>query len=255
MYTYAFNSARKRMSTVVDSGNGAFVLHCKGAAEIILKLCTSVLLADGSRVPLDQQRLDQLHNQIDQLTGSSLRVLCLATREFTEPLNWASLLDDPPEKSMTCVAIIGILDPLRAGVPGAVKACQDAGITVRMVTGDNLTTAKKIAQQCGIYTPSNEGIALEGPEFARLCEADPGMYFSSHILPIRFAGAIDRLLPNLQVLARSSPTDKYNLVKMLKHNSQIVAVTVRLLFLPQTSLRRHILRQKKKTKMTWGRSL
>jgi calcium-translocating P-type ATPase len=80
-----------------------------------------------------------------------------------------------------------------------------------MVTGDNLTTAKKIAEQCGIYNPKNGGIALEGPEFNRIYKNNPE--------------DIDPLLPNLQVLARSSPQDKLHLVKRLRKNAQVVSVT------------------------------
>jgi calcium-translocating P-type ATPase len=93
-------------------------------------------------------------------------------------------------------------------VPEAVRRCIEAGITVRMVTGDNIDTAKKIAEQCSIYTPNTGGIAMIGPDFAKLTP-----------------GELDKILPKLQVLARSSPTDKHTLVKRLRKNNQIVAVT------------------------------
>lgn len=119
--------------------------------------------------------------------------------------------ESPPEEDLICIGILGILDPLRAGVPEAVQILSAAGITVRMVTGDNLTTAKKIAEQCGIYTPNNGGLAMEGPEFNRIYKSNPE--------------DIDKFLPNLQVLARSSPQDKLHLVKRLRKNGQIVSLT------------------------------
>lgn len=104
------------------------------------------------------------------------------------------------------LGIFGIQDPVREGVPDAVRQCQRAGVFVRMVTGDNINTAKAIAQQCGIYTPG--GIAIEGPEFRQL----------NH-------GRINELIPNLQIIARSSPDDKKILVNQLKELGDTVAVT------------------------------
>ncbi|CEJ04353.1 Putative Calcium-translocating P-type ATPase, PMCA-type [Rhizopus microsporus] len=98
------------------------------------------------------------------------------------------------------------VDPLRPGVKEAVKACQKAGVFIRMVTGDNVVTAKSIAKQCGIYTPG--GIVMEGPVFRNL---------PTH--------QMDAILPRLQVLARSSPEDKQILVRRLRELGDIVAVT------------------------------
>jgi Ca2+-transporting ATPase len=102
--------------------------------------------------------------------------------------------------------IVGIQDPVRPGVPTAVRKAQGAGVTVRMVTGDNMETARAIATECGIYTDG--GVVMEGPQFRRLPEAE-----------------MDAVLPKLQVLARSSPEDKRVLVMRLKALGEIVAVT------------------------------
>ncbi|CEI89963.1 Putative Calcium-translocating P-type ATPase, PMCA-type [Rhizopus microsporus] len=110
------------------------------------------------------------------------------------------------DKNLTFIGVVGIEDPLREGVPEAVQACQRAGVFVRMVTGDNLVTAKSIAKQCGIYTPG--GIVMEGPAFRKLPLAE-----------------MDAILPRLQVLARSSPEDKRILVSRLRELGDIVAVT------------------------------
>jgi Ca2+-transporting ATPase len=109
-------------------------------------------------------------------------------------------------KHLVLLGIFGIQDPLRKGVPEAVQACQRAGVIVRMVTGDNISTAKAIAQQCGIL--SEVGLVMEGPTFRKLSTSE-----------------MDSIIPRLQVLARSSPTDKQILVKRLKHLGHIVAVT------------------------------
>ena len=107
---------------------------------------------------------------------------------------------------MTLVAIVGIQDPLREGVKDSVARCQAAGITVRMVTGDNLLTAKATARECGILT--EDGSVIDGHSFRKL-----GVV------------GMNRIIPCLQVLARSSPEDKKVLVKALQALGEIVAST------------------------------
>ncbi|KAK2944226.1 ion-transporting P-type ATPase [Blattamonas nauphoetae] len=115
--------------------------------------------------------------------------------------------DAPPEEDMVLVGITGIKDPLRVEVPSAIEDCNHAHIVVRMVTGDNIVTAMHIAEECGIYDPKF-GIAMEGPLFRQLAEEDRA-----------------RILPKLQVLARSSPIDKQILVDGLQKLGHVVAVT------------------------------
>jgi len=116
--------------------------------------------------------------------------------------------DQFSSEKLTVVGIVGIQDPLRPEVPDAVKACQRAGVVVRMVTGDNLVTAKNIAINCGIFKDDGSMIAMEGPVFRELSEDQ-----------------LDEILPKLRVLARSSPLDKQILVNKLKESGEIVAVT------------------------------
>lgn len=106
-------------------------------------------------------------------------------------------------------------------VPEAIRKCQRAGITVRMVTGDNVNTARSIATKCGIYKPGEDMLVLEGKEFnQRIRDADGEV--QQHLL--------DKVWPKLRVLARSSPTDKYTLVKGIidskaTESREVVAVT------------------------------
>ncbi|KAJ3334389.1 hypothetical protein HDU76_000085 [Blyttiomyces sp. JEL0837] len=109
-------------------------------------------------------------------------------------------------RHLICAAVVGIEDPLRAGVPEAVKQCQDAGVFVRMVTGDNVSTARSIATKCGIL--SRGGLVMEGSYFRNMSPEE-----------------MAEKLPRLQVLARSSPTDKQLLVSNLKALGETVAVT------------------------------
>ncbi|KAH7825098.1 P-type ATPase (P-ATPase) Superfamily Protein [Monocercomonoides exilis] len=115
--------------------------------------------------------------------------------------------EEAPESDLILIGITGIKDPLRPEVKVAMQDCHDAHIVVRMVTGDNIITAMHIAEEAGIYDPK-EGIAMEGPVFRNLSEEDR-----------------KKILPRLQVLARSSPIDKHTLVSGLKDLGHVVAVT------------------------------
>ena len=117
-----------------------------------------------------------------------------------------SAFGKPPEHDLNILCIVGIKDPVRKEVPEAVQTCQNAGIKVRMVTGDNIHTAKHIAEECGILT--EYGLSIEGPEFRKLN-----------------AQQLEDIVPKLDVLARSSPEDKFTLVKTLKVLGEVVAVT------------------------------
>lgn len=203
---YDFNSARKRMSTVVlnknKSASSPYTIYTKGASEVILRRCTNMLSEDGTVAPLPASQTEELMGFIDTLAEQGLRTLTLAYKELPE---WTKEME-APEEDLTLIGIVGILDPIRHLVPEAVKACQFAGITVRMVTGDNVKTAKKIATDCGIYREG--GKALDGPDFAKMSDSD-----------------LDKILPTLQVLARATPADKERLVARLKYKGEVVAVT------------------------------
>jgi len=156
---YPFSSARKAMSTVIKTENG-FRLYSKGASEIILSRCDKIMLFNGTRVevvPLEEHHRKEVSAAIHEFATDALRTICTAYCDIRDEPNW----DNPPEDNMTLLALVGIRDPLRPEVPGAVATCQRAGITVRMVTGDNIVTAQNIAKACGILRPG--GICLEGP--------------------------------------------------------------------------------------------
>ena len=201
---YTFSSARKRMSTIVPLRSGGakpYRLHCKGASEIILGRCTTQLDEHGNIVPLHPNQLAEMEKSIDHMAEKGLRTLTLAYKDV-EHCDY----EEAPETQMTLVAILGIMDPVRNGVPDAVRTCQRAGIVVRMVTGDNVKTAKKISEDCGIYTAG--GVVLEGPAFQKMSDYE-----------------LDEVLPKLQVLARAQPHDKLRLVERLQALGHVVAVT------------------------------
>ncbi|KAK5168038.1 plasma membrane calcium [Saxophila tyrrhenica] len=214
-----FDSSRKCMGMVFKLNNGkGYRLIVKGASEIMLKYSNQILRdptngVDAATMTGDNRKT--LAGLIDAYASRSLRTIGFIYRDFETfpPRNARMQEDDKTQvvfedmcKDMIFLGVVGIQDPLRAGVPEAVKDCIKAGVFPRMVTGDNLTTAKAIATECGIFTPG--GIALEGPEFRKMSDAEQR-----------------NVIPKLQVLARSSPDDKRKLVKRLKEMGETVAVT------------------------------
>ena len=155
-----FNSEKKRMGVALETPEGGLRAHCKGASEIILAACDKVINSDGVVVSIDKESSDYLTSTINQFAGEALRTLCLA---YIELENGFSDKDPIPATGYTCIGVVGIKDPVRPGVKESVEMCRSAGILVRMVTGDNINTAKAIARECGILT--DDGIAIEGPDF------------------------------------------------------------------------------------------
>ncbi|RMB99218.1 hypothetical protein DUI87_23951 [Hirundo rustica rustica] len=201
---YTFNSVRKSMSTVLRSGAG-FRMYSKGASEIILRKCTKILDKNGEpRLFKVKDRDEMVKKVIEPMACHGLRTICLAFRDFpadAEP-DWDS--ENEILSDLTCIAVVGIEDPVRPEVPDAILKCQRAGITVRMVTGDNINTARAIATKCGILLPGEDFLCLEGKEFNRLIRNEKGEVEQEQL---------DKIWPKLRVLARSSPTDKHTLVK------------------------------------------
>jgi len=156
-------------------------------------------------LPIEEDTLVELMKEItDDQVKDDLPIIPELTDE--EILSHNAALTEIGNKELTFMSLVGIEDPVRPGVPEAVATCRNAGVRVRMVTGDNINTARAIATKCGIYTQG--GIAMEGPKFRTLTEEQ-----------------MDQILPRLQVLARSSPTDKQILVGRLKYLGETVAVT------------------------------
>ena len=157
-----FNSTKKRMGVVIElpEGGGRLRAHTKGASEIVLAACDKVVNSSGEVVPLDEESVNYLNVKINEFANEALRTLCLAYMDLE---NGFSPDEAIPASGFTCVGIVGIKDPVRPGVKESVELYRRAGITVRMVTGDNINTAKAIARECGILT--DDGIAIEGPVF------------------------------------------------------------------------------------------
>uniref|UniRef100_UPI0037E724A6 plasma membrane calcium-transporting ATPase 2 isoform X6 n=1 Tax=Semicossyphus pulcher TaxID=241346 RepID=UPI0037E724A6 len=219
---YTFNSVRKSMSTVVKLSDGSFRMYSKGASEIVLKKCSHILNEVGeSRVFRPRDKDEMVKKVIEPMACDGLRTICVGYRDFPgdpEP-HWDdenNILSD-----LTAICVVGIEDPVRPEVPDAIMKCQRAGITVRMVTGDNINTARAIAIKCGIIHPGEDFLCIDGKEFNRRIRNEKGEVEQERI---------DKVWPKLKVLARSSPTDKHTLVKGIIDSTmvdqrQVVAVT------------------------------
>jgi P-type Ca2+ transporter type 2C len=175
-----FDSNRKRMSTEVIIGGKSYLL-VKGAPEIISMICTGIQDLDG----------------VEELTSRAMRTLAFSHKEITN--------GDYTESGLTWDGYIGIRDPLRENISESVATCQQAGIRVRMVTGDSPETARAIADEAGIL---NGGAVVTGKEFRTLSP-------ENQVITAR----------ELDVMARAEPMDKLLLVTALQKNGDVVAVT------------------------------
>uniref|UniRef100_A0A8C2Z908 Calcium-transporting ATPase n=1 Tax=Cyclopterus lumpus TaxID=8103 RepID=A0A8C2Z908_CYCLU len=209
---YTFNSVRKSMSTVLKLADGSYRMF----------ICIALYANGEAKVFRPRDRDDMVKKVIEPMASEGLRTICLAYRDFPvsegEP-DWDN--ENDILSGLTCLSVVGIEDPVRPEVPDAIKQCQRAGITVRMVTGDNINTARAIASKCGILLPGDDFICLEGKEFNRRIRNEKGEIEQERI---------DKIWPKLRVLARSSPTDKHTLVKGIIDSTvieqrQVVAVT------------------------------
>lgn len=218
LHLIPFDSGRKCMGVVVQLDNGKARLYVKGASEIMLEKCTQILRDPSSGLAtatLNEDNRETIKMLIETYARNSLRTIGLIYRDFDRwPPKPSRRVDAEKDeivfedicRNMVFIGLVGIKDPLRPGVPEAVRSCQQAGVVVRMVTGDNRLTAEAIARDCGILQPNS--VVLEGPEFRNMSKAEQ-----------------DEIIPRLHVLARSSPEDKRILVKRLKDKGETVAVT------------------------------
>ncbi|GMG34653.1 unnamed protein product [Ambrosiozyma monospora] len=249
-----FESSRKWGGLVLKTDKG-YRFYIKGASELVFSRCSYHRSSNGSISPISNNVQSEINDYITELADDALRTLSLAHRDFkgltswppkdiqsnqdpsladvdklfgepvllTETINAGSSPTSPKAPIVPNIVIsndieglvldclVGIQDPLRAGVKDAIIQCQKAGVRVRMVTGDNILTARAISKNCGILTPDvlhNQYSSMEGPQFRKLSQEE------------RF-----KIVPELCVLARSSPDDKRILVDTLRQLGEVVAVT------------------------------
>ena len=193
-----FSTERKYMVTIVDSPSlNKKVLYVKGAPEIILDLCTSIPVAKK-----------EIHKQLLEYQNKAMRTLGFAYQMIDD--NAVYIHEGKLQNvNLAFLGIVAISDPVRKDVPIAVSACLNAGIDVKIVTGDTPGTAKEIGRQIGIWKSgdTDENI-MTGPEYEALTDEE----------------ALN-LSQKLKIMCRARPTDKQRLVQMLQKKGNIVAVT------------------------------
>ncbi|KAL9408179.1 hypothetical protein AB3S75_046683 [Citrus x aurantiifolia] len=213
LHVEAFNSKKKRSGVMMKkkTDNTSHV-HWKGAAEMILAMCSSYYDASGNIKDLDDNEKERFQQIIQGMAASSLRCIAFAHKQVPEEehqneKDQKKLIED----NLTLLGLVGIKDPCRPGVKKAVEDCQYAGVNIKMITGDNVFTAKAIATECGILKPGQDtstGAVLEGEEFRNYTHEER-------------MEKVDKIC----VMARSSPFDKLLMVQCLKQKGHVVAVT------------------------------
>ncbi|MFW5955775.1 MAG: cation-translocating P-type ATPase [Halorhabdus sp.] len=190
-----FSSARKRMTVVTAGGTASM----KGAPEVVLERCDRVLL-DGETVPLTDERRARIQDRNEAYASDALRVLGFARKDGADP----DAAEDDIEAGMVFLGLQGMIDPAREEVPDAVADCRDAGIDVRMVTGDNLQTAIAIGEQVG-FDPTG---AMTGAEVERLTDSQ-----------------LRERVETTEIFARTSPDQKVRILTAVQANGHRTAMT------------------------------
>jgi P-type Ca2+ transporter type 2C len=189
-----FSSEKKFMSILVKEGSEHYV-YAKGAIEILLSKCKYIQRENGIFRLLEKDR-KLILNANKEMTSNTLRTLALAYKK--------SKMSDSLEEDLIFIGIVGMEDPPRENVKEAINMCRDAGIKVKMITGDNRETAMSIARQIGL----DKGKVIEGFEIDNFSDDE-----------------LKTIVKNTVVFARVRPEHKLRIVNALKQNGEIVAMT------------------------------
>lgn len=200
-----FSTERKYMATIVRSVSGGKVLYVKGAPEIVYEKCSQVVSTEGVK-PADGYRR-MIEDQLLHYQQQAMRTLAIAYKPMDEQEEESA--EDAARQGLIFLGIVAISDPVREDVPAAVRKCLNAGISVKIVTGDTPATAREIGRQIGIWQPADtEEQIITGVDFASLPDDEARKRVTA-----------------LKIMCRARPTDKQRLVELLKQTGAVVAVT------------------------------
>ena len=203
LFSNPFDSVRKRMSAVIkDDDNTNYILYSKGAPEELIDVCTDTMI-DGKKVKLTSKDRKLIKDYCMEQSRKGLRLLGFATKNISSLPHED---DQSIENDLTFIGIMGMMDPPREEVKHAIETCHEAGIRVIMITGDHKLTATSIAKDLGIYHQGD--LVIDGEELAKMSD-----------LKLR------NTIKDISVFARVTPNDKLRIVKALKKNKEIVAMT------------------------------
>jgi len=204
LHEVPFTSERKRMTTVHKSSEGKVFSYVKGAVEIILEH-SGRIVKDGKAVKLTKNAKEKILKTNEEMASQALRVLAIAYKEL--PKTEAKKYDEKElESDLIFIGLAGMIDPPRDEAKGANKLCRKAGIKTVMITGDHKLTAVAIAKELGIM--EEDDLALTGAELDKMSEEK-----------------FEQIVEKAVVYARVSPEHKLRIVRALKHNGHIVAMT------------------------------
>jgi len=195
----SFDGKRKLASYVYQYGNSLIVMS-SGAPENILANSTKLFLK-SEEVELTDKTRKEVASAISEMAQAGERLLAFGYHRTPAT---AKLEKENLERNLVFVGIVGFIDPPRAEVEGAIRTCREAGIKVIMVTGDHPETARAVAAQVGI----NSAKVLTGNEISRMNDEE-----------------VKSALKETFIFARVTPEDKLRLVRLLRENGEIVAVT------------------------------
>jgi P-type Ca2+ transporter type 2C len=207
IHRFAFSSEHKRMTTLASIA-GTAVSLVKGAPEVILQRSNRIMEADGTVRPMLDEDRKRINEQLQQTSGQAMRTLAFAHKTIPSVQEHDFLArKEEFEQDLIFTGFVAIRDPLRPDVKEAIDRCRDAGIEVKMITGDNVETARAIAREIGLL--EREGsLCLVSEEFNKLNDTE-----------------LKELMPRLRVLARARPLDKYRMVRLLQEQNHVVAMT------------------------------
>lgn len=202
-----FSTERKYMATVVESSTlGKHILYVKGAPEILLHMCDKIRVKEGA-TDITPHKAD-IEKELLDFQNRALRTLALAYVEVDDASCFADgrLRDD---LRLTLLGIAAIADPVRPDVPEAIQGCLNAGIKVKIITGDTQATAREIGRQIGLWKPEDTDANITtGEQVAAMSDEE-----------------LTARVQDLKIIARARPLDKERLVKALQRNGEVVAVT------------------------------
>ncbi|MGE8079220.1 cation-translocating P-type ATPase [Peribacillus loiseleuriae] len=200
---FPFDSTRKMMSVVVKDENGKQFVVVKGAPDVLISRCDSILWSQKSQF-LSEENINHVQEAINGLASLALRTIAIGFK----PLSPGTILLDEAEaeRNLVFIGLQGMIDPPRAEVGLAVKESREAGIKTVMITGDHAQTAKAIASQLGILRGKEK--VIEGKQLAEMSMGD-----------------LEDVVEDVAVFARVSPEDKLKIVKAFQNKGHIVAMT------------------------------
>lgn len=205
-----FTTKYKYMATVVKTPfSGEYILYVKGAPEIIMKRCTTVRNRDGEAgIVWAKQEAD---SKLLEYQGKAMRTLGFAYKYLTEQeLDGVFVNGKLQVEDLCFLGIVGIIDPIRDDVADSIKDCLNAGISIKIVTGDTPGTAKEIGRQVGLWTENDdpERQMITGKQFNLLTDDE-----------------LRERVEDLKIMSRARPSDKERLVRLLQEKGEVVAVT------------------------------